>query len=205
MSDTLPLARDEQRRIELLRKLPLHESGLMLGEFIDRNITYPFVIAYYYRKIEGEEFSFDRLACYLSAKHGMTIRETYDCACEKLVEILKTDCERLQAPRDGEEQKRRDATHSEDFTSVTWYGTHYTFTKGLQTESVRILWEAWERGAASLSEKTIGDKAGSGNDRFRLVHVFKPTNKRTGKRVAHPAWDTMIKSVGKGVFALSPR
>jgi hypothetical protein len=69
---------------------------------------------------------------------------------------------------------------------------------------VKALWEAWEAGTPSLTQETIGDRAESSNERFRLEHVFKPTIKRTGKRKAHPAWGTMIKSVGKGVFALSP-
>jgi len=95
-------------------------------------------------------------------------------------------------------------SHSDDFTSVNWFGTEYSFGKGLQAESVRALWAAWENKTPSLSEKTIGEKAGSANDRFRLEHVFRPTNKGTGRRETHPAWGTMIKSVGKGVFALSP-
>jgi len=95
-------------------------------------------------------------------------------------------------------------THSDDFTSVNWFGTPYTFAKGLQAEAVRVLWEARDNGTPRLSEKTIGDKIGSANDQFRLEHVFKPTNKRTRKREAHPAWGTMIKRAGKGIFALSP-
>jgi hypothetical protein len=60
-----------------------------------------------------------------------------------------------------------------------------------------------EQGTPNLSEKTIGEKAGTANDSFRLQHVFTPTNKKTRKREAHPAWGTMIKRVGKGMFALS--
>lgn len=95
-------------------------------------------------------------------------------------------------------------THSSDFTSVTWFGTAYSFTKGLQAASVKVLWEAWVAGTPNLSQETIGNKAGSANERFRLEHVFRPTTKKKGKRESHPAWGTMIRSVGKGVFALSP-
>jgi hypothetical protein len=95
-------------------------------------------------------------------------------------------------------------THSADFTSVHWFGMDYTFAKGLQAASVKALWEAWEAGTPNLSQETIGDKAGSSDVRFRLEHVFKPTKKKKGKREPHPAWGTMIKSTGKGVFALSP-
>jgi hypothetical protein len=100
-------------------------------------------------------------------------------------------------------EARRTATHSIDFTSVNWYGTVYNFSKGLQAESVRVLWEARENGTPDLSEKTIGDQVESANNRFRLAHVFNPTNKKTGKRERHPAWGTMIKETGKGRFALS--
>ncbi len=97
------------------------------------------------------------------------------------------------------------ATHSADFTSVDWFGVKYHFAKGLQAESVRVLWKAWENGTPNLSEKTIGEEIGSSSDRFRLDHVFKPANKNTGKRETHPAWDTMIVRASKGVFGLAAR
>jgi hypothetical protein len=101
-------------------------------------------------------------------------------------------------------KQTKQTTHSVDFTSVVWFGTPYSFAKGLQAQSVRVLWEAWENGTPSLSEKTIGEEAGSASDNFRLEHVFKPVKKRTRKREPHPAWGTMIKSAGKGLFTLSP-
>ena len=57
--------------------------------------------------------------------------------------------------------------HSADFTSVNWFGTDYQFAKGLQAESVRVLLEAWENKTSSLSEKTVGEKAGSSADNYR--------------------------------------
>jgi hypothetical protein len=89
------------------------------------------------------------------------------------------------------------------FSRPTAPALHYNFAKGLQAESVRHLWKAWESGTPNLSEQTIREQAGSSSDRFRLYHVFHPKNNRTGKREAHPAWGTMIKIAGKGVFALS--
>jgi hypothetical protein len=111
---------------------------------------------------------------------------------------------RVQEKVDAAAAVNGETAHSDDFTSVNWYSTQYQFTTGLQAESVRLLWEAWENGTPSLSEQTIREKTGSCNDRFRLEHVFKPTNKSTGRREAHPAWGTMIRRVRKGVFALSP-
>lgn len=35
-------------------------------------------------------------------------------------------------------------SHSSDFTSVNWCGTHYTFTKGNQADTIRVLWGGGE-------------------------------------------------------------
>lgn len=86
-----------------------------------------------------------------------------------------------------------EATHAPDFTSVNWFGMHYTFTKG-QAAAVRALWEAWEAGGHSLNQETIGENANSASDRYRLDVVFRD----------HPAWGTMIRRVKKGVFRLTP-
>lgn len=86
------------------------------------------------------------------------------------------------------------ANHSEDFTSVNWYGTSYTFSKGNQAESVRVLWDAWEAGGHSLSQETIKEKIKSSAERFELRKTF----------LRHPAWGTMIMDVGKGMYRLAP-
>ena len=86
--------------------------------------------------------------------------------------------------------------HSEDFTSIIWFGIRYEFNK-TQAECVKLLWAEWEKGGLGLSEKTIGDKIGSANNRYRLAHTFRP--KEGG---SHPTWRTMIQSVRKGIFAL---
>lgn len=86
--------------------------------------------------------------------------------------------------------------HADDFTWIVWYGTKYDFAKGNQAESIKALWESWERSGrrdgCGLSEATIGQKCQSSNDNFRLAHVFRD----------HDAWGTVIRPVGKGVFAL---
>jgi hypothetical protein len=86
-----------------------------------------------------------------------------------------------------------DTSHSDDFTSVNWFGTRYDFSKGLQARCVERLWEAWKKGGHSLSQLTLKEQVGSDNDNFRLDHVFR----------GHPAFDTMIKRVGKGTFKLA--
>lgn len=93
-------------------------------------------------------------------------------------------------------------SHSRDFASVCWYGTSYEFKTCLQRECVRLLWEAWKNGTPSLSEKTIGDDAGSDSNSFQLAKVFREKKKKGRGYVAHPAWNTMIQRVGKGTFRL---
>jgi hypothetical protein len=90
-----------------------------------------------------------------------------------------------------------DCRHAEDFSWVIWYGTKYEFSKGNQAETVRALWGSWEqsgyRSACGLGQATLQERAGSGDHRYRVNHVFRK----------HPAWGKMIKGTGKrGVFAL---
>jgi len=89
-----------------------------------------------------------------------------------------------------------DFAHADDFTWVLFAGTKYEFKKGNQAESVRALWEAWERGGrrngCGLGEKAIGMKCGSSDNDFRLAHVFR----------RHTTWRGLIRPVSKGVFAL---
>ena len=96
--------------------------------------------------------------------------------------------------RKAEEQSTR---HSEDFTSVVWFGEQYQFNKGLQAASVKCLWKAWKNGTPSLSQETIGERSGSAASNFRLAHVFRNLGK------THPAWGKMIVSAGKGMFKLA--
>jgi hypothetical protein len=91
-------------------------------------------------------------------------------------------------------------SHSEDFTSVNWFGTHYTFSKGQQAEAVRALWVEWERGGHGLSQEKLAEKTDSQSSASRLSHVFRNRN-GPGH---HPAWNTMIRQVRKGVFQLVP-
>jgi hypothetical protein len=87
--------------------------------------------------------------------------------------------------------KGKDCWHSEDFLSVVWYGKEYTFNK-TQALCVSLLWEN-----GRLSEKTIGERIGSVNQNYRLIHTFRNKSK------SHPAWDKIIVSDGKGIFKLS--
>ena len=97
--------------------------------------------------------------------------------------------------------------HSEDFTSVIWFGTNYEFNK-TQAKCVEILWKEWEKGKLSLSEKTIGEEIGSSDENYKLKNTFR-TKKRNkaGGYIMHPAWGKMIvpADTGKGIFKLSSK
>lgn len=93
-------------------------------------------------------------------------------------------------------QKRNRFSAGEDFTWIIWAGHRYVFSKGNQAESVRCLWESWQRSGftdgCGLSEKTIGAKIGAAGDNFRLQSVFRD----------HPAFNNLIRRVQPGVYAL---
>jgi hypothetical protein len=73
--------------------------------------------------------------------------------------------------------------HSDDFRSVVWFGTSYTFTKS-QAACVEILWAAREAGTPELDGLTVVTKAEVAQT--RLIDVFRSNGK------THPAWGTMI-------------
>jgi hypothetical protein len=70
-------------------------------------------------------------------------------------------------------------THSDDFRSVVWFGTPYSFTSK-QAACVKILWEHWERNVPEVGGAYVLEEAGSAGD--RLDHIFRD----------HPAWGRMI-------------
>jgi hypothetical protein len=86
--------------------------------------------------------------------------------------------------------------HSDDFTSVVWYGTEYYFRRGMQADSVKALWAQWEKSPGlGLHAGTILGLLDSSieRDRFRLPLVFRE----------HPAWGTMIVPAGTGAYKLA--
>jgi hypothetical protein len=93
-------------------------------------------------------------------------------------------------------QKKALARHSEDFTSVLWFGTSHTFTP-TQAKCVEVLWAAWENGTPDLQQVTILDRAGS-----EMANTKKPSLRKLF--TDHPAWDTMIQPTPglRGAFRL---
>jgi hypothetical protein len=84
------------------------------------------------------------------------------------------------------------ATHSDDFRSVDWFGTRYSFT-ATQAACIRVLWDNWERKTPEVGDATILTAAESNSERLGIV--FRD----------HKAWGTMIvEGVTKGTHGLHP-
>jgi hypothetical protein len=93
------------------------------------------------------------------------------------------------------------ARHSDDFTTVSWYGTKHIFTK-TQAACVRILWGNWERGTPEVrGENILRVKEVDAGPSQTFAKVFRVPG---GKQ--HAAWGTMIvqSPLGKGIYMLKP-
>jgi hypothetical protein len=87
-----------------------------------------------------------------------------------------------------------DCQHSDDFSSVRWFGAEYCFTP-TQAKAVALLWAEWERGGLGLKQQTIGEMIDSSSNRFELRTLFRN----------HPAWGQMIHPAERrGVYRLGP-
>lgn len=105
-------------------------------------------------------------------------------------------------PRDARVyvQSAADATHSQDYRSVNWFGEKYQFSP-TQAACVHCLWEAWEEGTPAVGQETILQNAGS--ESKRLVELFKGGSSKKGRSRMHAAWGTMIvPGEKKGLFQL---
>jgi hypothetical protein len=99
----------------------------------------------------------------------------------------------------GQKANRRcNASHSPDFTEVTWHDERYLFTP-TQARAVEILWNGWETGGATITGKYIIKSLDLGASRT-LPQVFRL---RTGEY--HKAWGSLIipaKGI-KGAYCLN--
>jgi hypothetical protein len=89
------------------------------------------------------------------------------------------------------------ARHSEDFTSVDWFGTRHTITS-MQAACIAVLWKAWENHTPGLRQTTILDRAGS-----EMANKKKPSLAKLFED--NPAWGTMIVPVpeARGAYQMS--
>ena len=83
--------------------------------------------------------------------------------------------------------------HSEDFRSVNWFGTQYSFTPA-QAAIVRTLWRNWEQGVPEVGQDFLLDKAEV--ESKQVKDVFKN----------NAAWNTLIVSgATRGSYMLQAR
>jgi hypothetical protein len=83
------------------------------------------------------------------------------------------------------------ARHSDDFTSVQWFGTPYSFTP-LRAKIVRVLWQHWEAGTPIVGARYLAN-VGCGETQ-KISDILKDD----------PAYGTMIQTDGSGKYWLQP-
>ncbi len=88
--------------------------------------------------------------------------------------------------------------HADDFTWIIWCGRYFPLAQGLQADTVRHLWAAWEKG---------GRKDGCGLSEASICNLIDP-NREGGLRLSmvfrsrEDIWGKVIRPVNRGVFAL---
>jgi hypothetical protein len=107
----------------------------------------------------------------------------------------------LAALRDWQHSGTEEARHSDDFRSVHWYGTDYTFT-ATQAACIKVLWRNWKNGTPDVGEDSILTDEEVDAEARRLIDVFRD---RKAETRYHPCWNTMIVSRQKGAYRLNPQ
>jgi len=136
--------------------------------------------------VEAERIKKTEAALGMLRRHAVTFHE------QRITEDAALAPEAMKA---GEKQPFG-LTKASDFSWVKWADTIYTFKKGNQAETIRCLWEEYERSGhqngCGLSEKTIAEKLGASEDNFTIRHTFRN----------HSAFKTILRRVGRGQWAL---
>jgi hypothetical protein len=174
---------DDEGKPDFLRRAleVLHVTGLNI---IDRSLT------------GVDEIKILRVAAKMKRQQKVELQEVL----KKAIAELASTKQNGGKAKSQKAKKKPDYTHSEDYTSVVWFGRMYNFTK-TQALCIKHLWAEWGKSEGlGLSEKTIGEKIGSSADNYKLKHTFRV--KRNNKSCQHPAWGKMIVSCGKGMFSL---
>lgn len=88
-------------------------------------------------------------------------------------------------------QRRRGAPyHTSDYQLVRWKEYSWNFSPK-QRVVIRLLWEAWEKGAPEVPQRTLLDAAESECD--SLAELFKK----------HPAWGVLVTRAGPTIYRLA--
>ena len=74
-----------------------------------------------------------------------------------------------------------DVEHSDDFRSVLWYGTEYSFTAN-QAPVIRLLYEHWQRGTPDVGDETLLESVDHELPPARFSTLFRDSK----------AWKTII-------------
>ena len=94
----------------------------------------------------------------------------------------------------GKKAEELDAHCSDDFRSVCWFGTNYSFTTN-QSNVVKVLWTAWKKKTPEVNDITLLDA--SGGDGKRIRDVFREAGNKM-----NDAWGTMIQRGRKDTLKL---
>jgi len=135
----------------------------------------------------------ERLFAKIAVASGRTLPDLLDLDIDAAAAALDAADSEKRAQRKTTEHKSP-ARHSDDFRSIVWFGTSYTFTRS-QAKCVELLWQAWEAGTPDMDGLTIVTDADV--SQARLIDVFK------SKGRMHPAWASMIVSQAKGAYRLA--
>lgn len=115
---------------------------------------------------------------------------------ERLKELDSEKNTPEEAETDQPTTETRIARFGDEFRSVWWFGTEYSFTTS-QANVVKVLWNAWKNKTPEVSHVTLLDASGS--DAKRMRDVFRESG-----NAMNPAWDTMIQRGRKDTLKLVP-
>lgn len=163
---------------------PIPLSGCTLSDPLDDDAKGMLCGLALARIDSGGRFEVDHkaLRAHLRVVCGVRDEDLPGLAWATIIEMLQ-ERERLA--------RKRDMAHSDDFRSVCWFGTNYSFTSQ-QAEVVRILWEAYEEQTPDVDALLLlSDFTGCAAHRVR--DLFRKC----------PAWGTMIVLGGsRGTYRL---
>ncbi len=121
-----------------------------------------------------------------------------DCAwLEQAITELQA-AERVPKAKDDRTGDEKRFAHADDFTWIIWCGQYFPLAQGLQADTMRHLWAAWERG---------GRKDGCGLSEASICNLIDPNRKGSLRlsmvfRSRDDLWGKVIRPVSRGVFAL---
>jgi hypothetical protein len=172
-----PIQRLEDRHLEKLRKaFPDHESYPDREEMPEDLRTFEVEILDEYEAI------------------GQQIRETGNYL-RRVSALVQAKMKKADVGEAAQGDDKDEVKHSDDFRSVRWFGTTYSFTTK-QAPVVDLLYKHWRAGTPDVGDETLLLSVDPEAPPARLSTLFRD----------HPAWGTMIVAGGsKGTHRLTTR